>query len=98
MTRDLFPFVVLDKTVERLVLRVNSDPRYAEHKEKIISVLKILHTKFAEDMRGSDKSQSKAKLQELFDEGLHTDTASAIFTAIIMLAIAKALEEAEAKS
>lgn len=94
MTRDLFPFVVLDKTIERLVRRANSDPRLAPSREKIISVLKILHTKFAEDMRGPDKSQSKAKLQELFDEGLHTDSASAIFTAVIMSAIAKTLKEA----
>ena len=98
MTRDLFPFIVLDKTIERLTFKASSDPRYAQHKEKIISVLKILHVKFTEDMHGLDKGQSKAELQELFDKGLHTDHAVAIFTAVLMLAVSDILKETAAKS
>lgn len=94
MTRDLFPFVVLDSAIERLKLRANTDPKFASTREKLISVLQTLHKKIGDKMRSSEPDESREQLHKLFDEGCSVDRARMIFIAVLILACQKTLEEA----
>lgn len=92
MTRDLFPFIVLDRTFDQMANWYKDDPQSVLICKRLFEYKATLK----KDMEGEDRGRCKERLLALYAIGVPVELASRVFLRVIMQAFTALMNQRKA--